>query len=66
VALVIPGRGASERHREGDTDGLEKIFRGEPERAIPLLVDQNLAITMVETPRVGDVLWAKASLRCPP
>jgi len=51
VALVIPGRGASERHLEGDKDGRAKIFRGEPERATPLPVDQDLAITMVEPPR---------------
>jgi hypothetical protein len=62
----FPGRGASEGHLEGDEDGVEKIFRGEPERATPLLVDQDLAITMVETPRVGDVPCAKDSRRCPP
>jgi hypothetical protein len=43
VALVMPGRGASECHLELDEDGSEKIFRGEPGRATPLLVDQDLA-----------------------
>jgi hypothetical protein len=33
-------------HLEVDKDGREKIFRGEPERAKPLLVGQDLAITM--------------------
>jgi hypothetical protein len=66
VALVIPRRGASECHMEVDKDGREKIFRGELKRAKPLLVDQDLAITMVETPKVGEVPCEKDSLRCPP
>jgi hypothetical protein len=62
----MPGRSASECHLEGDEDGREKICRGAPERATPLLIDQDLALTMVETPRVGDVPCAKDARGWPP
>lgn len=46
MALALPGGSGSEHHLEGDEDDLEKIFRGEPERATPLLVDQDLVMTI--------------------
>jgi hypothetical protein len=66
VALVMPGRGASECHLEGDEDGLEQTCRGAPEKAPPSRVDQDLALTRVETPRGWGVPRPHASRRCPP
>jgi hypothetical protein len=66
MALVMPGRGASACHLEGDDDGREKIFRGEPARATPLLVSQDRAMTMVETPRVGGIPCENDARRSPP
>jgi hypothetical protein len=66
MALVMPGRDASECHLEVDEDGREKIFRGEPARATPLLVSQDRTMTMAETPRVGDVPCEKDARRYPP
>ncbi len=64
--LGIPGRGAGACHLEGDKDGLEKTVRGISAQAIPLLVDQDLAITMIETLRVWEVLCQIDVLRCRP
>jgi hypothetical protein len=66
VARVMPGRGASAPHLEGDEDGLEKTVRGELAKATPLLVDQDLTMTMIETPRVWEVLCQIDLLRSPP
>jgi hypothetical protein len=49
MALVPPGRGAP---RGGSADSLEQTYRGAPEKAPPLLVDQDLALTRVETLKV--------------
>jgi hypothetical protein len=59
-----PGRRA--RHLEGDADGQEKTVLRKTATAIPLLVDQDLTIAMIETPRVPDVPHPHASRRGPP
>ena len=64
--LAIFARGARARHLEGDADGVEKRCRGAPEKATPLLADQDLALTLVETPGVWGVPCRHASQRCPP
>jgi hypothetical protein len=64
--LAILGRGAGARHLEGNTDGVEKTRRGAPEKATSLLVDQDLALTPVDTSMVWGVPCQHASQRCPP
>jgi hypothetical protein len=63
MALVLPGRGAP---RGGSADSLEQTCRGAPETVPPLLVDQDLALTRVETLKVWGVPCPHASRRCPP
>jgi hypothetical protein len=62
----IPRPGRRARHLEGDTDCLEKTVLRKSANAIPLRVDQDLTMTMIETPRVQDVPRPHASRRGPP
>jgi hypothetical protein len=64
--LVIPRPGRRVRHLEGDADGLEKTVLRKSAKAIPLLVDQDLTMTMIETPRGWGVRCPHASRRGPP
>jgi hypothetical protein len=62
----FPQSGYRVRHLESDADGLEKTVLRKSANAIPLRVDQDLTMTMIETPRVQDVPRPHASRRGPP